>query len=73
MSNTVDGDTKRSAIEFAALSRIPSRDITSNLTSVEVKSFASVNASIGWLGLKASILCAKAASRLQQAASGATI
>lgn len=38
-----------------------------------MKAFASITASIGWLGVTASPFCAKVASHLQQLAANATV
>ena len=43
------------------------------INEIELKAFASINASIGWLGVTASPFCAQVSSYLQQLAPNATV
>ena len=63
---TIDGDEKLEALEPSPISRSRRREIDEQLNDIERSSFMSVNASINWLGITASPLCAFYSSYLQQ-------
>lgn len=70
---TIDGDDKLNAIGTAPITRVRRRDVTDTLTPAEIKMFASINSSVGWLGIAASPFCATFSSLFQQTAPIATI
>lgn len=63
---TINGDEKLKGYEAGTISLLRRKDQESQLNSIELSSFRSLNSSIGWLGIAASPFCAFAASYLQQ-------
>lgn len=66
LASTIDGDDKLMALEPVPVTRSRRRELTEEMNELEKSSFMSVNASINWLGITASPLCAFYASHLQQ-------
>ena len=73
MTISVDAEDKLSSIQPINLSRTRRRELTSPLTSIEQHNFASINSSVGWLGITTSLFCSEFASRFQQLAPCATV
>jgi len=73
MSISVDADEKLNSYECYPISRLRRKEVESNLTALEMKSFSSVNSSLGWLGIAASPFCAFYSSYLQQQSSNPTV
>lgn len=65
-SCSIDGDEKLGKIEPYPLSRVRRRQSDEVLNAIERSAFMSINASIGWLGITTSVLCAFHSSSLQQ-------
>ena len=63
---TIDGDEKLDALEPVPITRSRRREIDEQLNDIEKSSFMSINASINWLGITASPICAFYSSHLQQ-------
>lgn len=72
-SIAVDGDYKREALAVMPLSCCRRRDADLPLDYIKLKEFASLNSSIGWLGITASPFCTEFASRIKQKAPKATV
>lgn len=70
---TVDGDDKLNVLETYPLSRCRRKQVDENVNEIERKSFASINASVGWLGVTASPFCALFSSYMQQLAPKACV
>ena len=63
---TIDGDEKLEALEPVPITRSRRREIDQPLNDIERSAFMSINASINWLGITASPICAFYSSHLQQ-------
>lgn len=70
---SIDGDDKLKRLQPYEISRVRRKNMNEKLNQIEAKAFASINASIGWLGVTASPFCAQVSSHLQQHAPNATI
>lgn len=73
MTITIDGDDKLNGIYTAPITRTRRRDTTDMLNPAEKRVFASINSSVGWLGITASPFCATFSSLFQQEAPSAAI
>lgn len=73
LSCTSNGDEKLGAIEPYPLSRVRRRQYDEVMNAIERSAFMSVNASIGWLGITSSLLCAFHSSFLQKKLSNACV
>ena len=66
MTINVHADHKLEAVTCFPIDRTRRKQIDSPLNAIEMKSFRSVNSSIGWIGTNASLFCAFYSSYLQQ-------
>ena len=66
MSVIIHGDEKLDAINCFPIDRDRRKQLEESLNAVELRSFRSVNSSIGWLGTNESLFCASYSSWLQQ-------
>lgn len=57
-SCSIDGYGKLNALEPYPLSRLRRRQCEEKMNAIEENAFISINASIGWLGMTSSVLCA---------------
>lgn len=73
MDISIDGDDKLERLQPYELSRVRWENVNEKLNEIEMKAFASINASIGWLDVTASPFCAQVSSHLQQLAPNATV
>ena len=65
-SISIHADDKLKQLEPFPISRSRRRQVDDKMNDIEKKSFMSINASIGWLGTNASILCSFYSFHLQQ-------
>lgn len=70
---TIDSDDKLNGITTAPITHVRRRHATDSLSPTDRKTFASINISVGWLGITASPFCAVFSSLFQQDAPTATI
>ena len=68
MTIRIHGDEKLESLNCFPIDRHRRKQVSEVLNHVELKSFRSVNSSIGWLGTNASLLCSFYSSLLQQRA-----
>ena len=64
----IHGDSKLESLNCFPIDRRRRKQVLEKLNAVELKSFRSVNSSVGWLGTNASMLCSFYSSWLQQRA-----
>lgn len=70
---TVNGDDELDALGAYSISRICRRNYLEPLNPPEVKSFASINSSVKWLGITVSPFCSLFSSLFQQLAPTGTV
>ena len=73
MAIRIHGDRKLEQLCCFPIDHRRYKQGTDCLNAVELKSFRSINSSIGWLGTNASLLCSFYSSWLQQRAPNPTI
>ena len=64
--STIDGDEKMDALDAVPITRSRRREVDEKLNDIERRAFMSINASINWLGITTSPICAFYSSFLQQ-------
>lgn len=70
---SINGDDKLFFISSAPMTRTRRRQVTESLSSVEKNLFASINSSVAWLGITASLFRALFSGLFQQSALMATV
>ena len=73
MTTRIHGDGKIESLSCFPIDRRRRKQVSEVLNAIELKSFRSVNSSLGWLGTNASFLCSFYYSWLQQSAPNTTL